>query len=171
MGDCSDITGGNGQGAASDLTVYLTSDLHDALRDLAALQWPEECCGLLIAAKQNPNRIERVVVARNVATDPRKTFEIDPQVLIDTYRAVRNSDEVVVGCFHSHPNGNVLPSTTDRARADVDGFLWLIIATDHSGVLKIGMYRARHQKSSNPRDGETIRYFRRCKLLSEATGL
>jgi proteasome lid subunit RPN8/RPN11 len=169
MSNCPDNGDGKVQGGVNDLTVCLSKDLHDTLRDLAARQWPEECCGLLIASQQNPNRIDRVVVGRNVASDPRKTFEIDPQVLIDTYRAVRSSDEAVVGCFHSHPNGNVLPSTMDRARADTDGFLWLIIATDHSGVLQSGMYRAQHQIASNPQDADTIRYFRRCKLVSEIT--
>ena len=144
--------------------VILSADLHQEMCNLAAMQWPEECCGLLVAAKQTPNRIRRVVAARNVADDPLRTFEIDPQTLIDTYRLARQSGDEVVGCFHSHPNGSVLPSTTDRGRADVDGFLWLIIATDNSGVLDSRMYRAQHQKPTNGQDGDVIRYFRRCVL-------
>lgn len=158
------------QGNSDDIaTVFISSALHDEICDLAAWCWPEECCGLLIASNQSPTHIRRIVPARNIATEPRKTFEIDPQTLIDTYRTVRGRDEVVVGCFHSHPNGNVLPSTTDRARADVHGFLWLIIATDQSGVLQSGMYRAQHQSSAQINGAETIRYFRRCQVIQSAT--
>lgn len=147
--------------------IYFSARLHEEIRDLSALHWPEENCGLLIASKATPDRIVRVVVARNVADAPQKTFEIDPQTLIDTHRAVRTTDEAIVGCFHSHPNGNVLPSNTDRNRADQHGFLWLIIATSHTGALASGMYRIVHQNAVDADDGENIRYFQRCKLIEQ----
>ncbi|WP_417805243.1 Mov34/MPN/PAD-1 family protein [Thalassospira lucentensis] len=155
---------GSENSGQSQNQIVFSARLHQEVRDLAALHWPEEVCGLLIASKDSPNRIGRVVVARNVADDPQKTFEIDPQTLFDTHRAVRTSNETIVGCFHSHPNGNVLPSNTDRERADEDGFLWLIIATTHTGAGASGMYRIVHQTSDAPDDGANIRYFQRCKL-------
>jgi len=167
MGDGLGVKDKDGKNPEDQASVYLSARLHDEIRDLSALQWPEECCGLLIAPKETPSRIHRVVVARNVASDPLKTFEIDPQTLIDTYRTVRDSSEVVVGCFHSHPNGKVLPSNSDRARADEDGFLWLIVATAYNGALKSGMYRAQHKAPLSGEDGENIRYFRRCTLIDE----
>ncbi len=167
MGDGQGVQDKDGKATLDQASVYLSARLHQEIRDLSALQWPEECCGLLIASQNTPNRIHRVVVARNVAKDPLKTFEIDPQTLIDTYRTVRDSSETVVGCFHSHPNGNVLPSNSDRARADEDGFLWLIIATGHNGALKSGMYRAQQQTAQGDEDDESLRYFRRCKLIED----
>lgn len=166
----------NGQGVSNekhangtaDNAVMLSARLHDEIRDLAALQWPEECCGLLIADQGSPNRIHRVVAARNVATDPLKTFEIDPQTLIDSYRTARQDGELVVGCFHSHPNGNALPSNRDRARADENGFLWMIVATDHTGALASGMYRIIHQGDQANVEDKMVRYFRRCKVVETA---
>lgn len=147
--------------------VYFSARLHGEIRDLCALHWPEETCGLLIASNAVPDRIQRVVVARNVADEPQKTFEIDPQTLIDTHRTVRETGEEIVGCFHSHPNGNALPSNTDRDRADEHAFLWLIIATNHTGALASGMYRIMHQKMIDADSGENIRYFQRCKLIEQ----
>lgn len=167
MGDRLGVQNKDGNATVDQASVFLSARLHQEIRDLSALQWPEECCGLLIASQDTPNRIHRVVVARNVSTDPLKTFEIDPQTLIDTHRSVRDSFEIVAGCFHSHPNGNVLPSNSDRARADEDGFLWLIIATAHNGALKSGMYRAQHQAAKADVEGENIRYFRRCRLIED----
>jgi len=171
----------NGQGVSNqkhangtaDNAVMLSTRLHDEIRDLAALQWPEECCGLLIADQNSPNRILRVVAARNVAADPLKTFEIDPQALINTYRSTREQGEVVVGCFQSHPNRNALPSNRDRARADENGFLWMIVATDHTGARASGIYRAIHSQLDQDTDGDAdqdaiARYFRRCKLVLDA---
>lgn len=164
---------GNGQGIASDRTtgeddhtcIVFTNALHEEVRDLCALQWPEEACGLLIAAKDTPNRIERVVFAKNVAEEPLTTFEIDPQTLIDCHRTARQKGERVVGCFHSHPNGKALPSPTDRTRADENGFLWLIIATEHNRAGDSGLYRIIHQTTTDAPAQSQLRYFRRCQII------
>jgi proteasome lid subunit RPN8/RPN11 len=156
-------------GQADHTHIAISGELHDEIRDFAALQWPEECCGLLVAANTRPNEIKRVVFARNVATEPLKTFEIDPQTLIDTHRSAREKGETVVGCFHSHPNGHVLPSTRDRARADEDGFLWMIIATDHNGAGESGLFRIIHQGDQTASNNMVVRYFRRCQII-EANG-
>jgi len=164
---------GNGQGREANKSgggidqtdVVLGTTLHEEIRDFAALKWPEEACGLLIAAIDTPNRIDRVVVARNVAEDPLTTFEIDPQTLIETHRTARQKGARVVGCFHSHPNGKALPSTTDRARADQNGFLWLIIATEDNHAGESGLYRIIHQSSGEDADSSELRYFRRCNIL------
>ena len=145
---------GNGQGIASDRTtgeddqtcVVFTNALHEEVRDLCALQWPEEACGLLIAATDTPNRIERVVFAKNVAEEPHTTFEIDPKTLIDCHRTA-------------------LPSPTDRARADENGFLWLIIATEHNRAGDSGLYRIIHQTTTDAAAQSELRYFRRCQII------
>lgn len=155
----------NGDGNHVIVTPQMLAEIHD----FAALQWPEEACGLLIAARQTPHRITRAVFALNVAEHPLTTFEIDPQTLIDTHRAARERGEVVVGCFHSHPNGKALPSTTDRERADENGFLWLVIATDHKSALSSRMYRIIHQKTEGVANGAgEMRYFRRCQIVNES---
>lgn len=165
MGEQQGVTDKKLTEGSADNAVILSPRLHDEIRDIAALQWPEECCGLLIADQNNSNRIHRVVAARNVAADPLTTFEVDPQTLIDTYRSAREQGEVVVGCFHSHPNGKALPSNRDRARADENGFLWMIVATDHSGAVASGIYRAMHQGDQANADDKMVRYFRRCKVV------
>ena len=166
---------GNGQGTEANRPsggvdqagVVLGDALHKEICDFAALSWPKEVCGLLIAATDTPNLIERVVFARNVAEDPLITFEIDPQTLIDAHRTARQKGERVVGCFHSHPNGKALPSTTDRARADENGFLWLIIATENNRAGDSGLYRIIHQSTGDDTEQSELRYFRRCKIIAK----
>jgi proteasome lid subunit RPN8/RPN11 len=159
------IANNNSSGGDDQTHIALGKALLKEIRDFAAVKWPEEACGLLIAAIDTPNRIDRVVFARNVAEDPLTTFEIDPQTLIDAHRTARQKRERVVGCFHSHPNGKALPSPTDRARADENGFLWLIIATEHNRAGDSGLYRIIHQSTADAAEQSELRYFRRCQII------
>jgi len=91
----------------------------------AAQAAPNEACGLLLGGE---GRIEEARPAANVALDPARHFEIDPQALIDAHRAERGGGPRVLGYFHSHPAGPPEPSATDRAEALGDGKVWAIVA-------------------------------------------
>lgn len=87
---------------------------------------PAECCGLLLGGET----IERAVPAANVAADPLRHFEIDPQALISAHRAARAGGPQVLGYYHSHPTGHPGPSATDCEHAGGDGAVWAIVAGD-----------------------------------------
>ncbi len=100
-----------------------------------------EVCGLLFGTN---TRIDRFQACTNVAADPRREFEIDPAQLIAAYRAVRESGEAIVGCFHSHPFGSPEPSATDAAYAAPNGWIWLIAGDGEIGVWRATAGGARH---------------------------
>lgn len=85
---------------------------------------PAECCGLLLGGEA----IERAVPTANVAADPLRHFEIDPQALISAHRAARAGGLQVLGYYHSHPSGHPVPSATDCEHAGGDGRVWAIVA-------------------------------------------
>jgi len=91
-----------------------------AARDCA----PEECCGLLLG---RDGRAEEARPAANVAAEPCRRFEIDPQALVDAHRAARGDGPEVIGYYHSHPAGPSEPSAVDRAMASADGKVWAIV--------------------------------------------
>ena len=74
--------------------------------------------------------IEEARPAANVASDPLRRFEIDPQALVDAHRAARSGAPEVLGYYHSHPTGPAAPSTTDRATSSGDGKVWAIVGED-----------------------------------------
>lgn len=88
---------------------------------------PRECCGILLGEAR---RIVAIRPARNVHPTPQTRFEIDPQALVDAYRAERNGGQQVVGFYHSHPAGKPKPSNTDREMAAGDGRIWAIVAKE-----------------------------------------
>lgn len=89
---------------------------------------PEECCGLLLGHAGN---VEIIELTLNVAADRSHTFEIDPASLIAAEKAARLGGPSILGYFHSHPNGQCEPSSTDALFALDDGRIWLIIAGQH----------------------------------------
>ncbi len=104
------------------MKVMISQALVDEMLAAAQAAMPEECCGLLVGDK---TWVEHLIPAQNVAASPRTQFEIAPATLLAAHRTHRGR---ITGHYHSHPTGDVVPSQTDKARADAVGTLWLIIA-------------------------------------------
>ena len=105
------------------MMVEIATGLAQAIRDAAAASPAREVCGLLLGTE---GRVEALVPAVNVARDPQRNFEIDPQALLAAHRAARAGGAAVIGHYHSHPTGLVAPSPTDAAASHADGALWII---------------------------------------------
>ena len=86
----------------------------------------EECCGLLLGG----DTIDEARPATNVAPDPIRCFEIDPQALSDAHRVARRGGPAVLGYYHSHPRGPAEPSAVDRAMAAGDGMVSAILGVN-----------------------------------------
>lgn len=95
------------------------------LLDEAAQAHPAEACGILLGRE---GQITQVRPAANVHPTPATRFEIDPQALVDAWRAARGGGAEMIGYYHSHPTGDAVPSATDRAMASGDGLVWAIVA-------------------------------------------
>lgn len=121
----------------------------DRLRALAAAS-RDEVCGLLLGTRQPGGAtVTQLVPARNVAPHPARSFEIDPATLLATHRQARGAGLAVLGHWHSHPNGNPMPSARDAARALDNGQIWLIIAGDQlASFVASGSAAARFQPVS-----------------------
>jgi proteasome lid subunit RPN8/RPN11 len=101
----------------------VTSQVLEELRAAAASAFPKEACGILLGEGA---KITAFLEATNVHHAPETHFEIDPQALINAYRAEREGGPQVLGYFHSHPKGPAAPSATDQKMAAGDGKIWAI---------------------------------------------
>ena len=136
------------------MTIRLASDAAALILAEAERAAPRECCGLLLG---QGDQIAEARPAANVAADPLRRFEIDPARLIAAERDARQGGPMLLGYYHSHPNGLAEPSATDLASAPPDGRIWLIAAAG-----RIAAFRAPE------RPGGT---FRRIALEIVAPGL
>ncbi|MEG3146087.1 DUF5071 domain-containing protein [Sphingomonas sp. RT2P30] len=107
------------------MKLEISRDALAGIRAEAAAALPLEACGLLFG---DADRINGWQVANNVATHPETEFEIDPAALFAAQRAERANGPRLIGYWHSHPSGNVWPSSRDLAAAEDDGRFWVIVA-------------------------------------------
>jgi proteasome lid subunit RPN8/RPN11 len=86
-------------------------------RRLVEAAEPEEACGLLLGA---PWQVCLLWPCRNVwrpAEERRCRFAIDPREQLLAQKWARLRGWQVLGSLHSHPEGEAVPSATDRALA------------------------------------------------------
>lgn len=105
--------------------LTLTSEQRDAMVAHCIRNLPNEGCGLLVGSDDGV--ISQVVPSANVA-DSARIYEIEPKVLLRTFRAADDSGEVVAGCFHSHTHSDAYPSPTDIAQAPDPSWHYVLVS-------------------------------------------
>jgi desampylase len=106
------------------MTLRISRAAYDALLAEADGDPHREVCGLLLG----DDHVTRIVPTPNVAADPEKTFEIEPQALFAAIRNERAGAASLIGYYHSHPRGHALPSAQDTLQAQGDRRIWVIVA-------------------------------------------
>ena len=126
-------------------SVVLTADQLNAVEAAALKALPRECCGLIVGRRTAEGGVvvSRIVESANrTDADPTSTFEIDPAVHIHWQRTLRDTDEELIGVYHSHPSSPPVPSDRDARDVTIDGWVWLITAVDGDGQCRTGAYVA-----------------------------
>lgn len=77
---------------------------------------PKEACGVFIGKKESKNnyQIDRFISITNIASDPEKSFEMDPSEWVSLIYAYNNTNRQIVGIMHTHPNTAAVPSHRDQ---------------------------------------------------------
>jgi proteasome lid subunit RPN8/RPN11 len=94
-----------------------------------------ECCGLLIGHGSDEIVVDEIQAAKNIAAQPERGFEIDPQIQFEALRRLRGTNRRVIGHYHSHPGGPLQPSVTDLAMAHDPEAIWLIVTPEGEGAV------------------------------------
>jgi proteasome lid subunit RPN8/RPN11 len=112
------------------MKLILPGRLADQIAAEAKAAHPRECCGLIEGIIMGSRmRAAALHPARNLSAD-QDCFEIDPADHIAAARTARDNGHILIGCYHSHPQGRAMPSARDLAGATQDDFLWLIAAPE-----------------------------------------
>lgn len=78
---------------------------------------PEEGCGLLLGPRWTVSRLWPCCNVWTPAEDRRCRFAIDPREQLLAQKWARQRGWLVLGSLHSHPEGDPVPSATDRTFA------------------------------------------------------
>ena len=96
----------------------------DAMIATAIRALPNEGCGLLVG---RADEVVEVVASPNVA-DSARLYEIDPRVLLRTFREAEARGLEVIGVFHSHTHSAAYPSPTDVAQAPDPDWHYVLVS-------------------------------------------
>jgi proteasome lid subunit RPN8/RPN11 len=130
------------------MKLRLSPEQVKGLEGEAIQAFPAECCGLITGVGEGGGyRVTRLIASPNVTSaDPACSFEVDPTLRIRLERELRDqkqgaSPEVLIGHYHSHPNGPAAPSSHDLAQAYEQKLIWLIIGTASGRITGMAAYR------------------------------
>jgi proteasome lid subunit RPN8/RPN11 len=125
--------------------IRIPKTLLDQILAHARRAAPLECCGLLIGrgpvghklACAISRAVTRLIEATNVEpASPATRYLIDPSEFHQADKTTWNTDEEILGFYHSHPTGDASPSPFDAAQAALwPGYCYLILALSPSGEL------------------------------------
>ena len=85
---------------------------------------PNEGCGLLVGRADD---VVEVVPSPNVA-DSARVYEVDPRVLLRTFRDAEARGLEVIGVFHSHTHSAAYPSPTDVAQSPDPSWHYVLVS-------------------------------------------
>lgn len=113
------------------LMIKISKQLFGKIENKALDDLPYEACGLLLGSRATDYiTISDVAFSENVSEDnPTRSFEIDPSLYVKLQKQARAGGPDIIGVWHSHPNGNPIPSETDKERSVECNWVWLITGT------------------------------------------
>ena len=106
--------------------LTLASTQRDAILATCIRALPNEGCGLL-ARDRAEGIVTDVVPSENMA-DSAKIYEIDPAVLLATFRRVDARARRCSGVFHSHTHSEAYPSPTDVRQAPDPSWRYVVVS-------------------------------------------
>ncbi len=93
-------------------------EVGDAVVAEARAAAAEEACGLLVGRRSAEGVVLVTSIVPTPNTEPperrRNRFMIDPLRLLEVEKSLRESEEEVVGFYHTHPDSEPVPSPVDR---------------------------------------------------------
>ncbi len=129
------------------MTLWLTDEQARAIVHHALADVPCEACGLIAG---HGYRAEAIIPAANAAADPLHHYEIEHRALVQAMFEIEHSSLSLIGIYHSHPNGDPIPSQTDIAQAAYPDVVYLIVGLRGGEPRLSGWRIRRHEVESVP---------------------
>ena len=108
--------------------IVLTQKDKDELVTHAVGQQPSESCAMLLGKKVDGAwNVKEVFLTQNI-DDSQTNFTISPEELLKGYQLAEKMHLELVGVFHSHPNSDATPSSTDKTFMQNNPVPWIIFS-------------------------------------------
>ena len=108
--------------------IVLTQKDKDELVTHAVGQQPSESCAMLLGKKVDGAwNVKEVFLTQNI-DNSQTNFTISPEELLKGYQLAEKMHLELVGVFHSHPNSDATPSSTDKTFMRNNPVPWIIFS-------------------------------------------
>ena len=95
---------------------------------------PKESCALLIGNETEQSwNVKEVFLVENM-DDSKINFTISPKQELEVDTIAKKKDMEIICVFHSHPNSEATPSSTDRKFMSVNPFPWIIYSCETNEI-------------------------------------
>lgn len=108
----------------ADMQLLLTRDQARQMVDHAQSAYPQEACGMIGGVD---NQALTIVPLDNISPLPEQHYHMDDAGLTRTLFDLQNRGWSLIGFYHSHPQGDPIPSTTDIQQATYPNTPYVII--------------------------------------------
>lgn len=101
------------------------------------INYPLECCGLLVGTNTSEKRVMEIYPVQNRNTErTHDRYEIDGREFAKVDREAAKRGFQIIGIYHSHPDHPAAPSQFDTERA-WSGYSYLIAAIEKGKKIEI----------------------------------
>jgi len=108
--------------------IVLTQKEKDNLITHAIERQPNESCAMLLGEKiDGAWNVKEIFLTENM-DNSQTNFTISPEELLKGYQLAEKMHLELVGVFHSHPNSDAVPSSTDKKFMQNNPVPWIIFS-------------------------------------------
>lgn len=112
------------------MAIQLDKEVEQTIREHAKNVYPEECAGALFGKLDSDDRVIIESMKLDNADDEesrKRNFEISPEDYMKAEKYADESNMVLAGIYHSHPDNPAVPSQKDLMKA-MPVFSYVIIS-------------------------------------------
>ncbi|HEX2905755.1 MAG TPA: M67 family metallopeptidase [Phototrophicaceae bacterium] len=111
------------------MPLYLSQNQAQLIVQQARTDQPQETCGILLGVSET---VHEIISVPNIAADPLHFYRLEDAALAHALLQAETKGLSLVGFYHSHPNGDPIPSPTDVQQAYYPDAAYLIVGLRHA---------------------------------------
>ena len=126
---------------AASVNITIDELLCEQIIDHARRGYPYEVCGLVGGRN---GRAEIITEVPNASLTPHTAYEMERQAMVDAIIAFQRANREVIAIYHSHPEGDAVPSELDIAQATWPDAVYVIVGLNQADDLDFRAWIIRH---------------------------
>lgn len=108
--------------------IILTKTQQQLLSNHADNETPNESCAILFGTEDEKEiKVEKIFLTKNIEKSP-VNFTISAEQRLEADKMERELELKIIGIFHSHPDSQAYPSSTDKKFMELNPVIWIIFS-------------------------------------------